>query len=148
MSFYLAWFIFNCFHGQIGVIWALSMCCYWQISDYRRERKRRAMMQEALKGLWRLVSSTTESRLIACLELCITFECICIRPNHWRHISLNKEPCAHYLLVLLFSLSISRNLIKLLVFLSMSRKSILVNGRYYIQGHFSLNVQFWQLSAI
>mmetsp|Transcript_4071 Transcript_4071/g.5175 ORF Transcript_4071/g.5175 Transcript_4071/m.5175 type:complete len:90 (+) Transcript_4071:67-336(+) len=34
----------------ICVIWAVSWCCCWQLSDYRRERKRQALIREAMKN--------------------------------------------------------------------------------------------------
>ena len=34
----------------IAFVWSVTWCCCWQLSDYRRERKRQALMREALKG--------------------------------------------------------------------------------------------------
>jgi hypothetical protein len=34
----------------ICVVWSISWCCCWQLSNYRRERRRQAFVREAMKN--------------------------------------------------------------------------------------------------
>ena len=35
---------------QVAFAWGIIWCCCWQLSDYRRERKRQKLINEAMKG--------------------------------------------------------------------------------------------------